>query len=314
MSGHILHLMNNKHTTILKCVVGSKLYGTNTETSDTDLMSVVIAPKSVYLGLDHWGNSGTIEEKYDDPLIGFVEHNLYEVKKFIGLLQGFNPNVIPALYSDDYQILTDKGKLLLANRNIFNSKKAYHTFIGFSHSQLSKMGGIFNDNLEENTALKNGFLLIEQELNKKVEDQRNKRDNKSVEYDSGYLNAVVATRSFVKEEQRKIKLDTVTGRMGAKRKELRDLYGFDCKYLQHTIRLMKTLIDFLKDPKELKVNRKGIDADLLIDIRYGKYTKEQGKALADELFQEANELLPRCDLPDEPDYERINDFCIEILS
>lgn len=37
---------------ILEYMVGSHVYGTNTETSDTDFAGIFVAPKRFYLGLD----------------------------------------------------------------------------------------------------------------------------------------------------------------------------------------------------------------------------------------------------------------------
>src|SRR3954466_15991549 len=96
---------------ILTGTIGSHSYGTATPTSDYDYMSVVAAPADVYLGLDEWGVSGTIEEGYDDPEKGFVEHKYYELKKFIRMCIGFNPNVIPLLWLDPkhYTTMTAEG-------------------------------------------------------------------------------------------------------------------------------------------------------------------------------------------------------------
>jgi hypothetical protein len=60
-------------------------------------MSVVIPSEDVYLGLDNWGQAGTKDVSYDDPVKGFVEHKYYELKKFIGMCAGMNPNAIPLL-------------------------------------------------------------------------------------------------------------------------------------------------------------------------------------------------------------------------
>jgi len=225
---------------ILTGTVGSHSYGTNTPTSDYDYMSVVVAEPSVYLGLDSWGSSGTKEVVFDDPEYGVVEHKYFELKKFIGMCSSMNPNVVPLLWlnQEHYEGMTPSGKELIDNRTIFNSKKVYHTFSGYAHSQLQKMGGIFNDAEESNEKLRAGHVRFQGWAETAIKDQRARRmiveripgwePNLTEQYDEGYLNALIALKTHSKEEIKRIKVGPVTGRMGAKRKALREQFGFDC--------------------------------------------------------------------------------------
>jgi uncharacterized protein len=319
----------NEHDKILLTgLVGSKGYGTATELSDTDLMSVVIPSCHLYLSGKQWGNSGTMEDEYDDPEKGFVEHKYFELRKFIGLNVGFNPNTIPLLWlqPEHYEVITPEGALLLKNRTLFNSKKAYHTFSGFAHSQLARMGGVFNTNEEPNKLLKKGHERFQEWTDKEIQYMRNVRDVREIElrvgtlipdltpYDEGYLNALIALRTHSKEECKRIKDGPITGRMGAARKELRDKFSYDVKFAYHTIRLMTMCVEFLKHPEEgLKVYRKGIDSHFLFSIREGKFTQEEVKKMADELFAEAKEALTTSPLPDEPDHKAIEELMMELI-
>jgi hypothetical protein len=326
---------DEKDTTILTGVIGSHSYGTATPTSDFDYMSIVIASPDVYLGLDNWGNAGTKDDVYEDPVKGLVEHRYFELKKFMGLLENMNPNAIPLLWLDPqhYEVMTPQGELLLKNRNIFNSKNVCHTFSGYAHAQLQKMGGVFNDAEEPNKLLKAGHQRFQEWADDQIKFQRDVRDKKisiydmtapelvscihvygPIEYDEGYLNALIALRSHSKEESKRIKDGPITGRMGAKRKALREQYGFDTKFLFHCIRLMKMCVEFLRQPEEgLKVYRKGIDADFLYSIRTGALSQEDGKKLADDLFAEAKEALKTSPLPDEPDHEAIHNLTMKLI-
>lgn len=118
--------------------VGSKAYGIDTPESDEDYMGVCIAKPDVYLGLSKWCNDGTREFKKEEDKFDSV---VYEIKKFIRLCLNFNPNVIPLLWirSQDYVIIEPEGQYLINNRKIFNSKKAYHTFMGYAKGQISRM-------------------------------------------------------------------------------------------------------------------------------------------------------------------------------
>lgn len=136
----VSHLLNLPDSIpILIGQVGSKAYGTDTENSDDDYMSVCLATKNIYLGLDNWHNTGTYELKVanGDP----IDSVAYEFKKFIRLCQNFNPNVIPLLYlrPQDYAFTSNTGNLLLHNRDMFISKQLYAPFIGYANSQLHKI-------------------------------------------------------------------------------------------------------------------------------------------------------------------------------
>lgn len=318
---------DEKDKVILTGTIGSHSYGTATPTSDYDYMSVVIPPADVYLGLDNWGTAGTKDDVYEDSVKGLVEHRYFELKKFIGMCTNMNPNAIPLLWlqPEHYELMSPEGAMLVQARNIFNSKKAYHTFSGYAHGQLQKMGGVFNDAEEPNKLLKQGYLRFQEWATKEIAQQRKLRDQKKltpeeigegayVQYDEGYLNALIALVAHAKEECKRIKDGPITGRMGAKRKELRDQYGFDTKFAFHTIRLMRMCVEFLTHPEEgLKVYRKDIDGEFLYSIRVGAVSQEDIKKMADELFAQAKEAVLTTALPDEPDHAAIHTLTMDMI-
>ena len=120
---------------------GSIAHGTyipNTEpdsTDDIDLMTIHFAPVDHYIGIKSIGN-GTIESFVDEWDIVS-----YEFKKFIHLLIKSNPNVMSMLWMrDDFYIKRSVfGKLLIDNRNLFSSKKAFSAYTGYAAGQLKKM-------------------------------------------------------------------------------------------------------------------------------------------------------------------------------
>lgn len=313
---------SEKDRVIMTGTIGSHSYGTATPTSDYDYMSVVVPSPDVYLGLQNWGSAGTVEDQYQDPVKGLVEHKYFELKKFVGMCAGMNPNAVPLLWlqPEHYEVLTPEGAMLVQNRALFNSKKAYHTFSGYAHGQLQKMGGVFNDNEEPNKLLKQGHLEFQGWVDQEIGRQRFIRDNpatahlEDTKYSEGYLNALIALKAHSKEEIKRIKDGPITGRMGAKRKELREQYGFDTKFAFHTIRLMRMCVEFLTKPEEgLKVFRKPIDGDFLYSIRVGKVSQEDIKKMADDLFAQAKEAVVSSPLPDEPDMAGIHNLTMDII-
>ena len=296
--------------------MGSHSYGTATPTSDFDYMSVVIPDENCLFGLTTWGSAGTKDDVYEDPLKGLVEHRLFDIRKFINMCTNMNPNAVPLLWlqPEHYEVMTPEGAMLVQNRSLFNSKKAYHTFSGYAYSQLQKMGGVFNDNEEPNKLLKQGYFRFREWADQVILRERDLRDKKMPGYDEGYLNAIIALKTHSSEECKRIKDGPITGRMGAKRKELREQYGFDCKFAFHTIRLMRMCVEFLTHPEEgLKVYRKDIDGEFLYSIRTGAVSQEDIKKMADDLFAQAKEALITTALPDESDTAAIHTLTMDMI-
>jgi hypothetical protein len=101
------------------------------------------------------------------------------------------------------------------------------------------------------------------------------------------------------------------GYMGEKRRELVRRFGYDAKNAAHLIRLLRMGIEFLTEGT-LFVER--ADAVELLDIKRGNWTLEEVKSEAERLFQLAQEAYDRSSLPPEPDRERAERLCVEMIS
>ncbi len=103
---------------------------------DKDILSVVIPSINHYFGLENWGSDGVKELFRNEwDCVG------YELRKFVRLLCKGNPNVLGMLWleREDYLLISDVGKILIENRNLFATRKAYHSFIGYAHGQIHRM-------------------------------------------------------------------------------------------------------------------------------------------------------------------------------
>lgn len=102
------------------------------------------------------------------------------------------------------------------------------------------------------------------------------------------------------------------GYMGEKRKRLVEAHGYDTKNAAHLVRLLRMGIEFLNHG-ELVVDRGGVDATELLDIKNGVWTLERVKEEADRLFRRAEDAFDRCTLPRKQDWDGINELCVEIV-
>lgn len=128
---------------IYKVQNGSHLYGTTIETSDTDFVGIFIPPKEYVLGIKRCDQveystklSKTKRNQKED-----TDYTVYSLLKFIHLAMNNNPNIIELLYAPVNCIIhrTVYSDILLAHRNEFLSKKAYHTFKGYAYAQRNKL-------------------------------------------------------------------------------------------------------------------------------------------------------------------------------
>jgi predicted nucleotidyltransferase len=138
-------------STILLGYVGSISHGTHIPKTDPnciddiDILGIAIANDSHYYGLDidppfiskHGKKSSEQQEVQKDQWDCVV----YEIRKAFKLLTMQNPNIMAILWlqDKDYIYVSETGRLILDNRNIFISKQAYHSFVGYAHSQLHRM-------------------------------------------------------------------------------------------------------------------------------------------------------------------------------
>lgn len=119
--------------TLFKAIVGSKSYGTAIETSDTDTKFVFQESLEHILGFGG-------RDQYD-----VTKDNVgYEIRRFLSLLQSGNPTVLELLFTPDDCVIEKHPAfdIVLANRNIFLTKKCKMAFGGYAIDQIRKSRGL----------------------------------------------------------------------------------------------------------------------------------------------------------------------------
>lgn len=119
---------------IFKTIAGSKAYGLDLPTSDTDIRGIYLQPNEYRLGNGY-------KEQLNDVKNDIV---FYELNRFVNLLAGNNPNIIENLFTPEDKILYFDPiiKPLYDNRLKFLTKKIRLTFGGYSISQIKKARGL----------------------------------------------------------------------------------------------------------------------------------------------------------------------------
>jgi predicted nucleotidyltransferase len=267
---------------------------------DKDVMGVYIGPLEHYLGFGR----KDVYEQWE----GEWDCVFYELRKFIGLLLNCNPNVLSLLWLKPNGIIyeSELGKRLRAHRDLFVTKKAYHSFSGYAHAQFKKMIS-FNQEAQEL------MTQLEEQLTGFGIDPDSCDAGHSLRRLDGqpFVGATTEMMEIVKRYRGERRRYYSGGYMGQKRRELVRRVGYDAKNAAHLIRLLRMGIEFLT---EGTIHVERVDAPELLEIKRGGWPLEKVKMEAERLFQLSQEAFVRSSLPSEPDRDRAERLCVEMIS
>lgn len=113
---------------------GSHAYGMARPASDIDMRGFAVPPKEYFYGYHHKFEQFEFQALDLDIVV-------YDIRKFFRLAADCNPNIVETLFTDpsDYIQVYEGGRMVLANRDLFLSAKALHTFGGYAFQQLQKI-------------------------------------------------------------------------------------------------------------------------------------------------------------------------------
>lgn len=123
-----------KESLILVTRTGSVAYGTDVEGSDEDFMAVSIPPEDYFIGLKKWDgyDSNSSKNLYTDAGVKVIH-----ITKFIKRLMDGVPNYMEMLFVEFGNIVdvTNIGKNLLKNKELFITKKFVEKLLAYSKSE-----------------------------------------------------------------------------------------------------------------------------------------------------------------------------------
>lgn len=295
---------------------GSHAYGTNNENSDLDVRGVAThSPEDI---LTRKGFDQVVNEATDTTV--------YSLEKIINLLSNCNPNTIEILGLEPWQYLyvSDIGKALIDNRDMFLSKRAVHAFGGYANSQLRRLSNkavrlVGQEERERHilASIENARYSYPEKYFNYPDDAIRLYIDKAVQedYDTEIFMDVHLThyplrdyKSMWSEMHNIVKDYSKIGKRNSHAIE-HDKLG---KHMMHLVRLYLMCFDIL-EKGEINTYRKK-DHDFLMDIRNGKYLDDDRQPteefydIVDEFENKLEHLKDHTDLPPNPDYNRINKF------
>lgn len=298
---------------------GSYAYGTNVESSDLDVRGIAThSPADILTrkGFDQVENSET------DTVV-------YSLEKMISLLSNCNPNTIEILGLEPWQYLylSDIGKDLIKNKDMFLSKRAVHSFGGYANSQLRRLDNkavrLVNQSEREKHILNSinnakyvfpdrYFYFPDDSINLYVDKAIQEDFDTEIFMDVNLKHYPLRDYKAMWSEMNNIVKDYA--KIGKRNKHAIEHNKLG-KHMMHLVRLYLMCIDILESGQIITFRKK--DHDFLMDIRNGKYlddnmqpTKEFYE-IVDDLENKMEYWKIHTELPDKPDYERINKFLME---
>ena len=305
---------------ILLGLAGSYSYGTNIRTSDIDIRGIALNQKSDLIGLTRFEQY--VDEDTDTVIYGF--------NKVVGLLLSCNPNTIEllGLKPEHYLYLSDIGRLLLDNRRLFLSKRAIQSFGGYADAQLRRLqNALARDTFPQTEKKRHIFNSVRNAMHD-FNHRYGHFENGSLElYIDKAVNPELETEIFVNASMTHYPLRDYCGmwntmanvirdyeKVGKRNKKKDDLHLN--KHAMHLIRLFMMALDIL-EKGEINTYREK-EHGLLMDIRSGKYRKEDGAfhesfyEMLSDFEKKLHYAAEHTDLPEEPDMAKVQELVMAI--
>jgi hypothetical protein len=252
---------------------GSILYGMNTIDSDVDIRSWTIPPFEYLIGVKNFECA---------ELDG--DNKVYSLKRFLQLALKGDPSVTEGLFAPEDKILkcSESGKLILSHREYLISNAIFGRIMGYSTGEWRKA-----------MAIKLVPFKWKKEKHEVINDIRNLWHP-----DKETMDNIIGSLEDIDE------MEVVSSKsgLGVKRKIDVEKYGFCRKSAAHSIRLVKQVTELMQTGYMTFPHP---DMGLLLDIKNGKYTKDELQEIYDSVVSEAESARTKSILPNKPDEKKV---------
>ncbi|HNF49407.1 MAG TPA: nucleotidyltransferase domain-containing protein [Chitinophagales bacterium] len=339
--------LKSQNLILFECISGSKAYGLDTATSDTDIKGVFLLPKEDFYGLNYIPQ---VSNETNDIVY-------YELGRYFELLLLNNPNILELLSTPENKILYKHPFLNAINAEMFLSKLCFNTFGQFAISQIKKAKGLNKKILNPIEAEKKNILNFctinynqgSISLNKFLEIKNWTQNNcglvnipnmKNV-YGLYYSDKIkyngiirdensneVLLSSIPKEEKQEAILYfnkegyttyckeykeywSWVGKRNTTRYENTLSHGknYDAKNMMHVLRLLDMAIEIAN---EKKIFVKRPNRDFLLMVKSGELEYDEIMEMANKKKQEMEMAFENSSLPDMPDVTILKKILVDL--
>ena len=332
---------------IYECISGSRAYGLDVPTSDTDIKGVFLLPQNEIYGLNYIPQvaNETNDEVY------------YELGRFIDLLKKNNPNILELLATPEDKILHKHPLIDKIKPALFLSKICKDSFGGYAFQQVKKARGLNKKivnpvDKQKKSILEFCYVLHNQgsvELSKWLEINNFKqeqiglvniphfKDTYGIYYDKnndlsykGILrkeNATMVSLSSIPKGEKTVG-HLYFNQDGYKKycKDYKEYWdwvdkrnehryqdnlahgkNYDSKNMMHTFRLLDMAIEILATQK---INVWRPNREELLSIRRGEWQYDELIEKANEKMELVQKAYEESTLPVKPDEEKIDNLLV----
>lgn len=117
---------------IFEAISGSRSYGLDTTSSDTDIRGIFVLPKELFYSMEYIPQ---VSNETNDIVY-------FELGRFMELLAKSNPNILELLAIDDRFVLQKHEVMDRIQRRFILSKQCEQTFANYAYSQIKKAQGL----------------------------------------------------------------------------------------------------------------------------------------------------------------------------
>ncbi|WP_420575075.1 DNA polymerase beta superfamily protein [Kordia sp.] len=332
---------------IFECISGSRAYGLDTPTSDTDIRGVFVLPKNKYYSLDYIDQ---INDETNDTVY-------YELKKFIELCAKNNPNILELLNVSEDCILQKNPLFDMIKLETFLSKQCEKSFANYAFTQIKKARGLkkkivnpmekerksvldFVYIYDNGTSIPLHTFLADKNIKQEncgitniphLKDCYNLYHNENIPY-KGIIKSDLANElalsSIPKGEPSVGLLFYNKDNYSSYCKKYKEYWNwvekrnderykttvshgknYDSKNMMHTFRLLRMAKEIAI---ENTIHVKRPDREFLLDVKHGKFEYEELVIWATELKTDLETLYANSTLPERPNIKVINELLINI--
>jgi predicted nucleotidyltransferase len=304
---------------IYKVESGSYLYGTNTESSDKDYVSVFIPTTYDLLSLQkcEFIDESTKKSSEDRKNTSAdIDNQSYSISNYLHLVLSGNPNLTEILFSEN-PIIEDSAFLIFKNNaSRLISRRVYNSFTGFAVSQMKKLEYKSKRFIQLEKALEH----LEKECQDGICDDKAEMSEELSSWLNEHLTEYKGGKNNVKHFHKNLPVKTIYEKI----KEEYERYGwrtktqtfaalgYDVKYASHVIRLFHESEELLTAGR-LSFPITGKAYDDIMAIKLGKITIEQFYEMCGYYEDLNRKALANTVLPDKADWKWANDALVDLL-
>ena len=296
-------------TLIYETLHGSRAYGLDRESSDTDVKGVIVGPPIWYHGF--------VEPR--EQLDLSADHVLFEIRKFIRLAAAANPMSLELLFADaaDHRCVTAAGLRLLDAREQLpdpeSRRDVQRLCHGTAETDPDPSALVARPPLREPTraeyGLPNATVVPKDQLGAAetlIETRRLARRRRQHQ-----LPGIARAREALQASAPALDpVPIVAGRPEPRARRTRS-----AAWLRHETRdaSRSAATHGDRDPRERPSPRAPARPGGLLAIRDGAWSYDELAAASEAMTQRASALRATSNLPAEPDYDALNHLCAEIV-